>query len=321
VSDKTSNQSTTYQSGIIAAGSPQALFITLNQVAKSVQSDSALVTLYQTIAKLPEQLVQLQSQFPQAKLLMTVGFSSAFWDKLALTTRPAELAPFQKIENAQVTMPATDADLMLHIRSERHDVNYHLALTLFDALKPIFELDEMVHGFRYLDSRDLTGFVDGTENPEGDSRNCVALVANDGEFNNGSYIHLQKYHHDLSRWQKIAVKQQEDSYGRSKQENLEYASADKLNSAHTKRASVKDGNAKSIEILRHSLPFGDLAQSGLLFASYAASPDNFNMMLQSMCEIDEENETDKILYVTSAKTGHAFYAPNLEWFENLKQLV
>ncbi len=308
--------STTHQSGIIAAGSPQALFITLNS-----SENSTLSELYQVIANLPEQLRQVQKQFPQEKLLMTVGFSSAFWDSLALAQRPAKLEPFQKIENAQVTMPATDADMMLHIRSERHDVNYHLALTLFDALKPMFALDEMVHGFRYLDSRDLTGFVDGTENPEGDSRNAVALVADDGEFNNGSYVHLQKYLHDLTSWQKLALKQQEESYGRSKQENVEYASADKRNSAHTKRASVKDVNANSIEILRHSLPFGDLAQSGLLFASYASSPDNFNLMLQSMCKIDEANETDKILYVTSAKTGHAFYAPNLEWFDSLKQLV
>ena len=311
--------STTYQSGIIAAGSPQALFITLNHIGSG--DGSALSALYQVIAALPEQLSEVQKQFPQAQLLMTIGFSSAFWDSLALADRPAKLEPFQKIENAQVTMPATDADMMLHIRSDRHDVNYHLALTLFDALKAMFKLEEMVHGFRYLDSRDLTGFVDGTENPEGDSRNAVALVADDGEFNNGSYVHLQKYLHDLSSWQKMAVKQQEDSYGRSKHENVEYASVEKRNSAHTKRASVKDENAQSIEILRHSLPFGDLAQSGLLFASYASSPDNFNLMLQSMCEIDDENETDKILYVTSAKTGHAFYAPNLEWFEKLKQLV
>lgn len=308
------NHSENHQSGIIPAGSSQALFITLNSSSQGFD----LKEVYQKISALPEQLNALQARFPKANLLMTVGFSSAFWDRLNLASKPAELIPFQKIENAQVSMPATDADMLLHIRSEQHDVNYHLALSLFDALQPAFELDEMVHGFRYLDSRDMTGFVDGTENPEGEARKAVALVSNDGEFNGGSYIHLQKYNHDLASWQKIALKQQEESYGRSKEDNIEFASADKRNSAHTKRASVKDENANSIEILRHSLPFGNLAKSGLLFASYGASPDNFNRMLQSMCEIDSHNEVDKILYVTSAVTGHAFYAPNLDWFTALK---
>lgn len=302
-----------YQSGIIEEGSSQALFITLNLSTDTFD----LGQLRQKLSQLPGHLAPLQTRFSDAKLLMTVGLSSSFWDKLQLSGRPAKLAPFQSIENVQLSMPATNADLLLHIRSERHDVNYHLALILFELLEPMFELDEMVQGFRYLDSRDLTGFVDGTENPAGEARKAVALVADDGEFNQGSYIHLQKYHHDLKRWQKMALKQQEDSYGRTKEQNVEYASSDKLDSAHTKRASVKDSHGASVEILRHSLPFGNLYEKGLLFASYAASPDNFNLMLQNMCRIDDQGSADNILAVTSAVTGHAFYAPNLAWFQTL----
>ncbi|MCJ8298942.1 MAG: Dyp-type peroxidase, partial [Pseudomonadales bacterium] len=235
----------------------------------------------------------------------------------ALADKPGRLQKFQAIHNHSINMPATDADMLLHIRSARHDINYHFALQLFAQLKPFLSLDEMVHGFRYLDSRDFTGFVDGTENPQGDARAQVALVADDECHNGGSYIHLQKYHHDLSAWQQLSLAHQESSYGRSKVDNIEFSSADKLASAHTKRAAIKGATGHSLEILRHSLPFGDLRHSGLLFASYCANPDNFNLMLQSMCSVDEAGECDKILAVSSAVTGHAFFAPNLSWFKSL----
>ena len=120
-------------------------------------------------------------------------------------------------------------------------------------------LADEVHGFRYLDSRDLTGFVDGTENPEGEHRAEVALVGDeDPAFSGGSYIHLQRYEHDLNAWNQITVKQQEDILGRTKEDNREYASADKAAFAHTRRASLKDSEGRSIEILRHSMPYGNL---------------------------------------------------------------
>jgi deferrochelatase/peroxidase EfeB len=46
-----------------------------------------------------------------------------------------------------------------------------------------------VHGFQYLDSRDLTGFIDGTENPKGaGARARAALVGEeDPVFAGGSF--------------------------------------------------------------------------------------------------------------------------------------
>ena len=304
-----------FQSGIVANASPHALFVTLNR--NELSSDQQIASLLAVIKQIPNIQLQAQASFPQASLHVTFAISSSFWDLLKLNTKPAELIPFQEISNAVVSMPATNADVLLHIRSDQHDVNYHIALDLYQQFKPALKLNEMIHGFRYLDSRDLTGFVDGTENPEGDNREAVALVANNSEFNGGSYVHLQKYQHNLESWEKMALKQQENSYGRTKADNIEYSSADKLPSAHTKRASAKNKEGESLEILRHSLPFGDLQNSGLLFASFGSSPENFNLMLQSMCSIDDAGSVDKILHVTSAVTGDAFFAPGLNWFESL----
>ena len=39
-------------------------------------------------------------------------------------------------------------------------------MNLVRRLREVAMLTEEVHGFRYLDSRDLTGFIDGNENPK-----------------------------------------------------------------------------------------------------------------------------------------------------------
>ena len=59
---------------------------------------------------------------------------------------------------------------MLHIRSTRMDMCFELASVLLDRLGDAVAVEDEVHGFRYFDNRDLLGFVDGTENPEGDDR-------------------------------------------------------------------------------------------------------------------------------------------------------
>ncbi|NQZ30125.1 MAG: Dyp-type peroxidase [Oceanospirillaceae bacterium] len=306
-----------YQQGIIGAPSKHALFITLNrdQLLNSRQKQ----TLLRHIAKLPSLLQEQQQVYPDAQLYLNIGLSSGLWDYLEIQPKPAGLRPFKAITNKKVTMPASDADLLLHLRSNRHDVNYHLSQILLSTLFPILKIDEMVHGFSYLDSRDLTGFVDGTENPEGEHRREVALINKDKHFAGGSYVHIQKYQHNLARWQQLSVEQQECSYGRSKAANIEFSSSNKSSSAHTARSAIKNNQQQSVEILRQSLPFADQHSQGLMFASYAAQADSFDLILASMCALDKHGDSDAILNVSKAVSGHAFFTPSASWFSALME--
>ncbi|KAA8957074.1 MAG: hypothetical protein F6Q13_16625 [Mycobacterium sp.] len=58
-------------------------------------------------------------------------------------------------------------DLLFHIRAETLDVCFELATRLMDALAGAVTVVDEVHGFQFFDNRDLLGFVDGTENPDG----------------------------------------------------------------------------------------------------------------------------------------------------------
>lgn len=301
-----------YQHGVVAEASSDALFLTLNRTAQT-DADQRIRGL---LSRIPQLQQQYQERYPEAALSVVAAIGSSYWDSLVAGERPAQLAAFPALESGGFVAPDTPADLLFHIRSERHDLNFELGRTLLAELKGAAELVEEVHGFRYLDSRDLTGFVDGTENPEGENRAEVAVVgAEDQAFTGGSYIHLQRYVHDLPHWQSEPLKTQEDTLGRTKADNVEYASGDKALTAHTKRTSLKDGEGRSIEILRHSMPYGTMQQCGLMFASYCRTPDNFRLMLESMIEGDAEGHRDHLLRYTRAVTGQAFFAPSADYLQ------
>ena len=91
-----------------------------------------------------------------------------------------------------------------------------------ERLADSVEVVDEVHGFRSFDERDLLGFVDGTENPEGAAAQDAALIADeDPGFAGGSYVVVQKYLHDLASWDALTVEEQELAIGRTKLSDIE----------------------------------------------------------------------------------------------------
>ena len=300
------------QTGIIAEASSDATFILLDAVPGHESQ------LRQALAAFPELISSIQQQFPDAQLHAAVGFSSHSFELITKKLKPKELAPFPSFSGEYLSVSDAAYDIILHIRSNRHDATHLLALTLFRALAGSVTLKEQTNAFKYLDNRDFTGFVDGTENPQGDDRAVVALVSEeDPDYQGGSYLNYMKFVHDLDKWEHQELKVQEDTYGRTKYDNEEYASDEKSPHAHTKRTSLKDEHGKSLEILRQSMPFGDLQQQGLVFVSYSKTPSIFDLMLKSMIEGDEQGRADHLMKYTQATSGSAFFIPTLDFLKQL----
>ncbi|WP_419835654.1 Dyp-type peroxidase [Endozoicomonas atrinae] len=274
----------TPQSGITPDANSDAQFLVLT-IKES--TSGSLSHIRQTLSGIPELTQSLSSQYPDARLSSTISIGSDAWEQLYSSRKPAALRPFMAVKDGDREAPATAGDLLLHIRSDRKDVNYILMSQLLRQLGSTVQVQEDVSGFRYLDSRDLTGFVDGTENPEGDNRAAVAIVGEeDSSFAGGSYIHTQRYVHHLKEWEQCPLKDQETIIGRTKEDNIEFSSEEKAPIAHIKRVNLKDEQGKSMEILRHSMPYGDARESGLFFIAYGKTPKHFNLMLKAMIKAE-----------------------------------
>jgi len=274
------------------------------------------------LSRLPALFDDYADQFSEANLTGVIAIGANYWDEFFPQARPALLKAFPAMKNDDNSAPSSNVDIYIEIRSDRSDVNHIVCSKVCQLLAASVELVEQVQAFRFLDGRDLTGFVDGTENPQGMHRRKVALVkaCDDEIFSSGSYLHIQRYKHNLTLWGSLKDEEQEDVYGRTKLDNVEYANKDKLLTAHTKRTSLKDENGKTIEILRQSMPYGDVKQQGLFFVSYCHSPLPFEMMLKSMVHGDEHGNVDHLLKYTQAETGAAFFAPSLTFLTYLGDL-
>ena len=295
------------QLGICAEGNLHSVYLMFNAV------EGAEDQLRPSLANVAQYIYELTDQYADSAFNGFVAIGANFWDTFYPQARPALLKPFPAMQEGNRDAPAIEYDLFIHLRSDRYDILHMVANEIDQMLEDLVELIEEEHGFRFMDSRDLTGFVDGTENPKGRHRQQVALVGDeDQEFKSGSYIHVQKFAHNLRKWQRLSLKKQEDIIGRTKQDDIEYASEDKPLTSHVKRVNVKDAQGNSLEILRQSMPYGSIKEQGLMFISTCRTPENFELMLRSMVHGDSQGNHDHLMEFTKALTGSSFFAPSLD---------
>jgi len=143
------------------------------------------------------------------RLSCVMGFGSDAWDRLFGDPKPKDLHPFREIRGRHHAV-ATPGDILFHIRSTRMDLCFELATQIMARLSGAVSTTDEVHGFNYFDDRDLIGFVDGTENPvEQAAIDATIIGEEDAAFAGGSYVIVQKYLHDLNRWNELPVEMQE----------------------------------------------------------------------------------------------------------------
>ncbi len=258
----------------------------------------------------------------EANLSCVLGLGAALWDRLGQPARPAGLHPFQEILYDGRHAVATPGDLLLHIRAARMDLCFELAAQVAKRLGDAVTAIDEVHGFRYFDDRDLIGFVDGTENPVGEDAVAATVIgAEDPEFAGGSYVIVQKYLHDLARWDAITVEEQERIVGREKLAGIELDDTVKPTYAHNALTTITDASGEEIDIVRDNMPFGNVAQGefGTYFIGYARSPEPIEQMLRNMFIGRPPGNYDRLLDVSRAVTGALFFVPSMPLLESLAE--
>jgi putative iron-dependent peroxidase len=256
----------------------------------------------------------------EAALSCVVGIGSDAWEAIVGKPRPAELHPFREIHSADRHAVATPADVLFHIRAKEMDLCFELASQIMERIGPAVSSVDETHGFRYFDDRDLLGFVDGTENPRGDAAFDAALVGKeDATFAGGSYVIIQKYLHDMVKWNALSTEQQEGIIGRKKLSDIELSDAVKPSSAHNALTTiVEDG--EEVKILRDNMPFGSPGHGefGTYFIGYSRSPRRTEQMLENMFVGRPPGNYDRILDFSRAVTGSLFFAPSATFLEDLE---
>ncbi|MBC8674144.1 Dyp-type peroxidase [Aeromonas hydrophila] len=260
------------QAGICAEPNLHALYLMFNRTGDAAE-------LVARLARLPALWEAVAADFPAAGFSGLVAVGADAWDGLYPAARPPQFRGFMAQSANGQEAPNTPFDLFVQLRADRVDVLHHAGQRVMALLAGLVELAEEVRGFRNLDCRDLTGFVDGTENPQDEHRAEVALL-DGGEFAGGSSIHaaLGPRHERLGE---AGTEGQEDIIGRTKVDNIEYESADKPLTAHIKRVNLKTPKGSPWRSCARACP-GAPCVSRALLISCCRTPLHFNAMLASM---------------------------------------
>jgi putative iron-dependent peroxidase len=255
----------------------------------------------------------------EAGLSCIMGIGSTAWDALFGQPRPAELHPFKEFHAGTRHASATPGDLLFHIRAKRMDMCFELATQIMAAIADATTPVDEVHGFRYFDDRDIIGFVDGTENPQGDlARDSTIIGDEDATFTGGSYVIIQKYLHDLTGWNALSTEAQELIIGRKKLSDIELDDAVKPTCAHSALTVIEE-NGTEVKILRDNMPFGRASEGefGTYFIGYSRTPRTIEQMLENMFVGRPPGNYDRLLDFSRAVTGNLFFVPSATFLDDV----
>lgn len=218
----------------------------------------------------------------------------------------AGLHDFTGIFGSLVPLPATPAALWCWCRESERGALLHQIRRLVQAATGAFQILQVVDAFKYDSGRDLSGYQDGTENPEAEAAVEAAMVQGQGAgMDGGSYVAVQHWLHDFDSLEALSSAQQDNLIGRHKNDNAEFDEAPP--SAHVKRTAQESFTPEAF-VLRRSMPWSEQSKAGFHFVAFATSFYAFETQLRRMCGA-EDGIVDGLFSFTKPLSGAYFWCP------------
>ncbi|CAH8573858.1 unnamed protein product [Schistosoma intercalatum] len=252
------------------------------------------------------------------EILHGVGFGIDYFRKISpgFLLRGVKNYEYHERSGKFGKLPKTGGDIFVHAKCNDHGMLFDLAKSIIQNMpRGCVDKFEDIYGWTYRDRRDLSGFIDGTENPKVlNERAEVAINKRTG----GSYAVVQKWVHNMSLLQETADEIKEKWIGRTINDSREMIR--KPNTSHVARMVGSDEfeASKKYKIVRQAQPFGTLSGgAGLLFIAYAADTKNFDFMLDRMTGNSDDKINDNLMLFSLCVTGNYWYFPSLFEFNLL----
>jgi len=214
------------------------------------------------------------------------------------------LHTFQALSGKGIEIPSTQADLWIWLRGQDRGEIAQRARQVLRSLHAGFSVVRMVDGFKYgVDleiGRDLSGYEDGTENPQDEAAIAAAFAA-DGS----SFVSVQQWEHDLNRFDALPVAERNNIFGRQISDNEEMETAPE--SAHVKRTAQESFEPEAF-VLRRSMPWVDGGKEGLVFVAFGHSLNAFEALLNRMVGL-EDGIVDGLFQFTHPVSGANYWCP------------
>ena len=236
---------------------------------------------------------------------LVAGFRPELWRAVNPEDAPADVQGFidDLVGSEGFVMPATQHDAVLWLSGSAYDVIFDTARAAIATLEGLGSVVEETSSWPYRHDLDLTGFVDGTENPTLMEAAEVALVPDGEPGASGTVLLLQKWAHDASAWESLPIESQERVIGRTKLESAELD--DPPDDSHV-ASTDQDRFGK---IFRRNTPYGTVTDHGTMFVGFCREQRPLQAMLESMAGL-AGGARDALTRYTRPLTGAYYFVPS-----------
>lgn len=231
---------------------------------------------------------------------VVVGLRPELWEQIS--GQDVAVRSFTPVNGDGIRMPATQHDAWLWIAGGARDVVFDSTRSAITALTPLARVASALSGWVYLQDRDLTGFIDGTENPSPLEAPSVA-IAPDGT----SVVLVQQWQH-LPSWVALEVADQERVIGRTKQDSTELPADLLPHDSHVARTVIEQ-DGQELQIYRRNTAYGDATDHGTVFVGFCATQRPLALMLERMAG-QADGVRDALTRHTTALTGAYYVTPS-----------
>jgi putative iron-dependent peroxidase len=242
-----------------------------------------------------------------------IGFRPELWRDIVPEDAPPGVEGFNnKIQGTEeFVMPATQHDALVWLSGSAYDVIFDMARSVIHDLAGQTSLAEETSSWSYRHDRDLTGFIDGSENPTLLDAPSAALLPEGVPGAAGSVLLLQKWKHKTSEWEGLPVEQQERIMGRTKRDSTELQN--KPTDSHVARTDQDEFG----HIFRRNMPYGHVDNHGTMFVGFSADQKRLSRMLDSMAGLITGTR-DALTRFTQPLTGSYYFVPSVESLRRLR---
>ena len=286
----------THQAGIFALGTSSHAYLEFDLVDPNKYSEFATA-----LASIRE------PRMTTGGVNFVIGFRPELWRDIVPDDSPLDVEGFNdEIQGTEgFVMPGTQHDGLVWLSGSAYDVIFDMARSVIHDLAGQASLGEETSSWPYRHDRDLTGFIDGSENPTLLDAPTDALLPEGVPGAAGSVLLLQKWKHKTAEWEALPIPRQESVMGRTKLASIELDN--KPQDSHVARTDQDEfGN-----IFRRNMPYGNVDDHGTVFVGFSADQKRLSRMLDSMAGL-VTGTRDALTRFTQPLTGSYYFVPSVE---------
>jgi porphyrinogen peroxidase len=230
---------------------------------------------------------------------------------------PGDFQPYPGYESPDGKVAkGTQEELLLWVHSADKDLCWETQWKFRNAVEGHMTVARETPTFIYRNSLDLTGFIDGTGNPEPEDQHDRGIVPDGQPGAGGSFCIAQRWVHDLDYFNGLSLEDQENTFGRTKEDSTKLPT--QVPTSHLAHVELRegetgnDGTPKRGEMVRRSTPYAfHDGTVGLYFMGFCKEQAPMRERMEAIYGMSGQARDALTDYSTPA-SGSFYFAPSSE---------